>query len=591
MTVTQDVVRVLFFAGLLLNTLVLVPKAMRIWRHKSLTGISCSSLLLMFFIQFTIVLHGLNDNDLLLSGGYFASMIATIIVLALYFKVRLSQKCFVDLSAEEILEQLPCYIFWKDREGKYIGFNRQARDFFGISRSRKEVSPYEILSQEQADTVRRVDEEVLYKEQSAVVELEASKDGEEVVYRAHKNPMRNRKNEVVGILAVSMDVTQCRKKVLDGMLTLENIIVAMPGYVFWLDENGCYLGCNDNHARWLGFESRQELVGKRHEDCMHSSGLQQFVAYNKQVLGSGLPLTVDELVQLSDGSPATFLTRRVPLRNSQGGVSGVFGVSYDITDRIAQREELIAAKEIAERANQAKSQFVSNMEHDIRTPFAGIYGVVNVLLDQEHDPEKHSLLTDISLCTKELMDYCDRILSFSQIESGDMPRIDKTFRLRKLVDSVMAIESVVAKHKGLDFSLEYDDRLPEFVITDSYRVKSVLINLLSNAVKFTAAGFVKLSFSLDREEDQGRNIVVKMVVSDSGIGIPKDKKAFIFDRFTRVDASNRGRYRGLGLGLKIVKQFVAELDGDIHLDSNIGEGTVFTVFLRFKQPLSTAGLD
>jgi two-component system, OmpR family, aerobic respiration control sensor histidine kinase ArcB len=231
------------------------------------------------------------------------------------------------------------------------------------------------------------------------------------------------------------------------------------------------------------------------------------------------------------------------------------------------------------------------MEHDIRTPFVGVYGMINLLAERETDSEKKSILSDVSLCAKELLDYCDSILDFSKIEAQSFPVVAKAFNLKKLVDSVMTIESIAAKHKKLNFSLNYDNELPPVVIGDPYRLKRILINLISNAIKFTKEGFVRLSASVSRQIPETRNLIVNFSVSDSGIGIPKDKKELIYERFTRVVPSNKGLYKGQGLGLRIVKQFVDELDGDIHLKSEVGEGSTFTIFLALKIPLSDEIID
>lgn len=198
---------------------------------------------------------------------------------------------------------------------------------------------------------------------------------------------------------------------------------------------------------------------------------------------------------------------------------------------------------------------------------------------------------DVAICAKELMDYCDGILDFSRIESESFPIVSKSFTLRKLVDSVITIETIAAKNKELDLSLQYDSQLPIAVIGDPYRLKRILINLVSNAIKFTKQGFAKLSVSLSQDNQDDRKVVVKFEIEDSGMGIPDDKKALIYERFAKVIPSNKGLYKGLGLGLRIVKQFIDELDGDIHLTTEIEKGSTFVVFLPFKVPLSNEIID
>lgn len=236
--------------------------------------------------------------------------------------------------------------------------------------------------------------------------------------------------------------------------------------------------------------------------------------------------------------------------------------------------------------SEVKSQFISDMEHDIRTPASGMYGMMKVLAENEKDPERKSTFELLELCSKELMDYCDGIVSFSRTESGATPLISKAFKLEDVIQSVYKLEILAAKVKNIGFASSCDDNLPEVIIGDPERVRRILINLVSNAIKFTEKGHVKLSASLDHQDNINRKVIIKLTVEDTGIGIPEDKTTFVYERFTKLTRSNKGTRPGQGLGLTIVKQFVGELDGDIHLTSEVGKGSIFDVYLAFKMPLS-----
>ncbi len=217
--------------------------------------------------------------------------------------------------------------------------------------------------------------------------------------------------------------------------------------------------------------------------------------------------------------------------------------------------------------------------------------MAQLLSRRETDPEKKEMLLDIAMCAKELLDYCNSILDFSRIENGHLPVLVKSFNLLDLVERIIRIEKAPAVAKNLELSLQYDNQLPVVIQSDGYRIERMMINLISNAIKFTQQGYVKFAVKLIRLDSTRRGAIIQFSVEDSGIGVPSDKKELIYERFTKVAPSNQGIYKGQGLGLRIVKQFIEELDGDIHLETKIGEGSTFTVLLPVKLPLSDELLD
>ena len=262
------------------------------------------------------------------------------------------------------------------------------------------------------------------------------------------------------------------------------------------------------------------------------------------------------------------------------------GVSIDITDRKEQEKALIKAKEEAEIANKRKSQFIENMQHDIRTPFISIYGVTDMLVQMETDEEKKSALKDVSASAKALMNYCDEILDVSGIDSSSTPVVSKSFDIKALIDTIHDIESIGARNKKLTLSVDYDENIPNILLGDPYRLKRILINFMSNAIKFTEAGSVRLSVSVQNQELKTKSLVLKFIIQDTGIGIPADKEKLIYQNFTKLNNSNRGLYSGLGIGLYLAKKFIEDLDGNVHLKTSVGNGSTFTILLPFKIPLS-----
>ncbi len=381
----------------------------------------------------------------------------------------------------------------------------------------------------------------------------------------------------------------------DEISHLNNIINELPGDIYWKDPEGLYLGMNEQgkaNLRKMGFLRKgDDIVGNTDYNLFDKQTADRFRENDVQIMQSGVADTREETAVLPSGEKITQLSTKRPLFDMHGKVIGIMGNTINITDRKRQEQELRIAKEEAEISNRIKSSFISDMEHNIRTPLSSLLGMLMILANQETDPEKKSVLHELANCAQELMGYYDKILDFSEVESGSYPITSKSFVLRKVVDSVMKIESISAKYKKLDLSLQYDKDLPEIVRGDSYRLQRILIDLVSNAIQFTEEGFAKLEVSFYKQDKRSRQIIVKFTIKDSGRGIPDNEKSLIYERFTRVTPSNKEQSKGLGLGLPIIKRFIDELDGEIHLKSKVGKGSTFMVFLPFKIPLSDDIVD
>lgn len=372
---------------------------------------------------------------------------------------------------------------------------------------------------------------------------------------------------------------------------LKSVIDNLPGSIYWKDKNGVYLGRNTyshEKSKSVNIEDSASTldspIGKTDYDYFSKEIADGYRKHDIEVMESGEELVREEITTLPNGEQLIQLSSKRPLRDEKGNVVGVVGNTVDITHLKKIEAELREAKEKLERGDIIKTEFIRNMEHDIRTPFNGVWGIANYLWQNETVPAKKELLGDVTNCAKELLDYCNGILDFSKIEQGNLPLLEKKFNTRKLVDSVMLIEIPAAKLKKLNFTLKYDENLPVVLMGDQYRLQRVLINLVSNAIKFTQQGDVKLQVKLAKKPDD-KNAIVSFIVEDTGIGIPQEKQDFIYEKFARVIPSNKGTYKGIGLGLRIVKQFMEEMGGEIDLKSESGKGSTFICTLPFKLPL------
>ncbi|HEV2523716.1 MAG TPA: HAMP domain-containing sensor histidine kinase [Gammaproteobacteria bacterium] len=227
-----------------------------------------------------------------------------------------------------------------------------------------------------------------------------------------------------------------------------------------------------------------------------------------------------------------------------------------------------------------ESNFIENVEHDIRTPLSSIFGLVDLLDRRESDPFKRELLGDIAACAQKLKAYYNQMMEFSKIETDVVSNDFENFELKKIIDEIIRLERLNIEAKKLRFKCCYAGSIPTTLFGDTYRLRKILSNLLSNAVKFTHQGEVLIKIFFEKHLSENE-VLIRFEIKDTGIGIPLDKQDDIYKKFVRLTPSNKGLYKGLGVGLYIVKKFLAEIKGTIQLISEIDHGSFFICKIPF----------
>lgn len=328
-----------------------------------------------------------------------------------------------------------------------------------------------------------------------------------------------------------------------------------------------------------------EIIGKKPREILQGpesdpETLKKILAHTSQAKGFNA-----EVINYHKNGTKKWLKLVInPVFDDDGKLTNFIAIETDITDNKIIQKELEESKEKAERASNAKAQFLSTMSHEIRTPMNAVIGMSNLLLDEKLTDKQREYLNTLKFSSDNLLNLINDILDFSKIEAGRVEFENIEFNLRHLINGIKESNSYMAMEKGIAMKMKWQNNLPEVLIGDPTRLAQILNNLTGNAVKFTESGGVTINTTLVAEKKD--SFVIQFDVVDTGIGISEKNLDTIFDSFTQSDIFVTRKYGGTGLGLTITKQLVDLQKGKIAVSSHIGEGSTFSVQLRFGKPKS-----
>ncbi|HEX3376455.1 MAG TPA: ATP-binding protein, partial [Candidatus Acidoferrales bacterium] len=354
--------------------------------------------------------------------------------------------------------------------------------------------------------------------------------------------------------------------------------------IYGIDLNGIITFANSSVHRLLKHEKGDSLQGKSAHHLMHHSYSDgtPFPIEACKIVDSrlhGIDVHLDnEVFWRADGTSFPVEYWAFPIRK-EGEIVGAVITFLDITERMHAQAALLEAKQAAEAASRAKSEFLANMSHEIRTPMNGIIGMTDLALETYLTAEQREYLSLVKSSADSLLHVINDILDFSKIEAGKLELENTNFVIRDLFRDTLKTLAQRTENKTLEICERVSQQVPANLVGDPTRLRQLVVNLVGNAIKFTEQGNIVLNADLESAKDN--EVLLHISVSDTGMGIPKEKLSIIFDSFAQADGSTTRRFGGTGLGLTISRQLVELMGGRIWVDSEIGKGSTFHFTCHF----------
>ncbi|MBT6339186.1 MAG: AAA family ATPase [Desulfobacula sp.] len=472
-------------------------------------------------------------------------------------------------------------IFQSSPEGTFISANPTMADILGYESSEDLINNIKDIGKElYVDPEDRKLFRSTIEKQEKIIEFETRfyrKDGSIIWISNNARIVRDLKNRVLYYEGSFLDITkrkQAQQSFEETMERYQLLMEASPDPITVYDPKGMVTYVNPAFINTFGW-SFSELLGKQldfvpvHEKDKTDRAVAQTLAGEK-VLIESQRLT-------KQGILLDILLSAARFNDPEGNLAGIIVASRDITAR-NRSVKLAQDKHAAEAANEAKTQFLASMSHEIRTPMNAILGMADLLWETPLDREQKKYVKVFKRAGENLLGIINDILDISKIEAGQVEMEMVPFNLKILVKGICEMMTINASEKNLELDYRLHPDVPIALLGDPSRLRQILVNLMGNAIKFTHSGQVTLEVKINGDPAEKKppdTEDLQFVVKDTGIGIPKKKQAYLFERFTQVDSSTTREYGGTGLGLNICKHLVEMMGGQIKVESIDGKGCKF----------------
>lgn len=494
---------------------------------------------------------------------------------------------------EAIIEAIPDMMFEIDLEGTIFNYHSPNNDLLVMPPGQfigKNI--FEVLPKEAAAISFSALKEANEKGYSRGKQYSLELNNEKFWFELSLAPMKEDERKEKHFIVISSDITE-QKIVNEAMLInkerYRGVLDNLEAGIVVHDASGAIIMCNSKSAELLGYSMEELMSGNQetlkwnllNEDYseMQVEDYPISQIFNSKKAIKNFPVGI---IRPINQSIVWFLVNGFPMLDDNGEILEVVTSFMDVTKQKMMNYEIQKAKELAETASKSKTDFLANMSHEIRTPLNGIIGFTSLLMESNLEESQKEYMLTINESATTLMDIVNDILDFSKIEAGKLElKIEET-DLLALTNQVVSLFKYQANQKQIDLVLVIDANVPQFLFTDSLRLKQIIINLIGNAVKFTQKGQIQLEIkTILPLEEHFANLYFS--VRDTGIGIQPKNLGKIFHSFEQEDNSTSRQFGGTGLGLAISNRLLALMNSSLELESTYGAGSNFYFNIRFKK--------
>ncbi len=509
------------------------------------------------------------------------------------------------VSFEHLIALMPGHVYWLDREGVYKGCNDLQAKAHGFNHreeivgKRNEDLPINQNHPAITEFLNKVNAQVMDTATPMTLEEPTAYDNKRGFFLSHKVPIFDGQRNVVGLLGISFDISDSKKELLElkekqekAELTLESIIANLPGHVYWVDTNNCFLGCNDQQAKAFGLQSTNQIIGLSVSSFQTSENAEAIIKNNNRVIKQGETITEEESFVDQNGVPKIFLSKKIPFRDKNGVIIGLLGISLDITDKRQSEQKLQETQQKLEGMTLVSA----SIAHETRTPLQSLDAAVGslkkyfpILLSAYDVADKHKLITDrLKLSTinllKSIMDSMQREIQLASlvvnllqenlvlehaVSRGDNLSSEVFSAARCINESLERYPFKMGQRERIHWqpTIDFKIRGKELLLTH------ILFNFIKNALHHIAVAETKIAGKKGEiyiwlEASSTYN---KLYFKDTGTGIHADKLQYVFERFfTQTE-------HGAGIGLSYCKAAMEKLSGQITCDSVYGDYTLFSL--------------
>ena len=486
-----------------------------------------------------------------------------------------------------IFENLPDQIYYMNSEARMLGLNpaccahhrRTPEEMIG-------KSTFDFYPGEVGQKIYRKEQELIAKgEPLREREKHVQKDGSITYLESVKTPLRSESGRIIGLAGISRDVTKqvenekillrAKQEAEQSASFIKAIFDNLEDQFYYKDRQSRVQGGNKAWLKTRSVSSIDALIGKTDID-LHPAPLgRQLYDDEQRLMESGEVTRVRERHVRKNGKIQYLESVKCPMKNKQGKVIGLAGISRNVTKQVENEKKLITAQQDAEAANKAKSSFLAMMSHEIRTPMNGVIGAASLLIGTDLNEQQEEFVHTIEISGENLLSIINDILDYSKIEAGKIELEKTPFILRECIEDAFDLFVEPATKKNIELLYHVEPDVPEAFLGDSTRIRQIVVNLLGNAVKFTKEGEINLTVILLLSTEDKSQCQLQFAVRDTGIGISEEAQSRLFTAFTQADASSTRKYGGTGLGLSISRRLVDLMGGQIWIESEAGAGSTF----------------